>query len=64
MKVAFIVRPNLYSIAGGDTVQIDQTARRLRELGVEVDILLSNAVFPHDKYDDDNKEGRSCKSCK
>jgi glycosyltransferase involved in cell wall biosynthesis len=51
MKVAFIVRPNLYSIAGGDTVQIDQTARRLRELGVEVDILLSNAVFPHDKYD-------------
>ncbi|MFD2873864.1 glycosyltransferase family 4 protein [Mucilaginibacter ximonensis] len=51
MKVAFIVRPNLYDIAGGDTVQIDQTAKKLRELGVEVDILLSNAVISHQQYD-------------
>lgn len=51
MKVAFIVRPNLYDIAGGDTVQIDQTANRLRDFGVEVDILFSNAVIPHQQYD-------------
>jgi len=51
MKVAFIVRPNLYTIAGGDTVQIDQTAKQLRALGVEVDILLSNAVIPYNLYD-------------
>ncbi|WP_214071546.1 glycosyltransferase family 4 protein [Mucilaginibacter sp. dw_454] len=51
MKVAFIVRPNLYDIAGGDTVQIDQTANWLRKLGLEVDILFSNAVIFHDQYD-------------
>jgi len=51
MKIAFIVRPNLYEIAGGDTVQVDQTAGQLRKLGVEVDILLSNAVIPYEKYD-------------
>jgi len=51
MKIAFIVRPNLYSIAGGDTVQVDQTAKKLRELGIEVDIILSNVIFPHDQYD-------------
>ncbi|MBD1392309.1 glycosyltransferase family 4 protein [Mucilaginibacter glaciei] len=51
MKVAFIVRPNLYTIAGGDTVQIDQTARQLRNLDVEVDIFLSNKPIPYKKYD-------------
>ncbi|MDN3547625.1 glycosyltransferase family 4 protein [Mucilaginibacter aquaedulcis] len=51
MKVAFIVRPNLYTIAGGDTVQIDQTAKQLRILGVEVDILLSNAEIAYNRYD-------------
>jgi len=51
MKAAFIVRPNLYTIAGGDTVQIDQTAKRLRELGVKVDILLSNAAIDYNEYD-------------
>ena len=51
MKVAFIVRPNLYTIAGGDTVQVDQTARQLKAMGTEVDILLSNEVIPYDKYD-------------
>jgi glycosyltransferase involved in cell wall biosynthesis len=51
MKVAFIVRPNLYTIAGGDTVQVDQTARQLKAMGVEVDILLSNDVISYNKYD-------------
>jgi glycosyltransferase involved in cell wall biosynthesis len=51
MKVAFITRLNLYKIAGGDTVQIEQTARRLVDLGVEVDILRSVDVIPYEKYD-------------
>jgi len=51
MKVAFITRLNLYTIAGGDTVQIEQTARRLMDMGVEVDILRSIDVIPYEKYD-------------
>jgi glycosyltransferase involved in cell wall biosynthesis len=51
MKVAFITRLNLYTIAGGDTVQIEQTARQLIALGVEVDILRSIDIIPYEKYD-------------
>jgi len=51
MRVAFITRLNLYTIAGGDTVQIEQTARQLIALGVEVDILRSIDVIPYEKYD-------------
>jgi glycosyltransferase involved in cell wall biosynthesis len=51
MKVAFITRLNLYTIAGGDTVQIEQTARQLMALGIEVDILRSVDVIPYEKYD-------------
>lgn len=51
MKVAFITRLNLYTIGGGDTVQIEQTARQLVNLGVEVDILRSVDVIPYEKYD-------------
>ena len=50
MKIAFIVRPNLYTIAGGDTVQIDQTAKKLRELGVEVNIYLSTSEINYQQY--------------
>lgn len=51
MKVAFITRLNLYKIAGGDTVQIEQTARQLTNLGIEVDILRSIDAIPYEKYD-------------
>ncbi|MCJ8209800.1 glycosyltransferase family 4 protein [Mucilaginibacter sp. RS28] len=51
MKVAFVTRLNLYKIAGGDTVQIEQTARQLRNLGVEVDILRSVDPIPYEQYD-------------
>lgn len=51
MRVAFITRLNLYKIAGGDTVQIEQTARQLKLLGVEVDILRSVDAIPYEKYD-------------
>ncbi|HZY37696.1 MAG TPA: glycosyltransferase family 4 protein [Mucilaginibacter sp.] len=50
MKVAFITRSTLYSAPGGDTVQIEQTARELMAMGVDVDILLSNRHIPYEKY--------------
>ncbi|HTB99048.1 MAG TPA: hypothetical protein VK705_00050, partial [Ferruginibacter sp.] len=51
MKVAFVTRLNLYTIAGGDTVQIEQTARQLTRMGIEVDILRSIDLIPYEKYD-------------
>jgi glycosyltransferase involved in cell wall biosynthesis len=51
MKVAFITRSTLYTIPGGDTVQITQTARHLAARGVEVDILLTGTVINYAGYD-------------
>lgn len=42
MKILFIARPNLYTDPGGDTIQINNTAKFLKRLTVEVDIVLSN----------------------
>lgn len=39
MRILFFVRPHLWKIRGGDTVQIEQTARALREKGVRVEVL-------------------------
>jgi glycosyltransferase involved in cell wall biosynthesis len=41
----------LYSVPGGDTVQVSQTARCLRELGVEVDICLTDDTIDYRRYD-------------
>ena len=51
MKVAFITRSTLYSIPGGDTVQVVQTARLLAEMGVCADVLLSDQDISYDQYD-------------
>jgi glycosyltransferase involved in cell wall biosynthesis len=51
MKVAFITRSTLYAVPGGDTEQILQTARFLRELGVEVDLFLTTEKIDYDQYD-------------
>jgi len=51
MNVAFIVRSTLYSVPGGDTVQVIQTARQLTNMGVGVDILLSKETIAYEKYD-------------
>jgi glycosyltransferase involved in cell wall biosynthesis len=51
MKVAFISRASLYSDKGGDTVQLINTARELRNLGVVVDIYLANEKPDHSSYD-------------
>ncbi len=50
-KVAMIARSTLYSIRGGDTVQVLETARHLLGLGVQVDIRLTDEVIDYAKYD-------------
>lgn len=51
MRVAFVARPDVYTLSGGDTVQIEGTAQALRKLGVEVDIYLSCDVIRYHEYD-------------
>lgn len=45
-----IVRSTLYTSPGGDTVQIDLTAKHLRELGVNVDIKYTNSEIAYKNY--------------
>lgn len=40
MRILFISRATLYSVKGGDTIQMQKTAEGLRALGIEVDIKL------------------------
>jgi glycosyltransferase involved in cell wall biosynthesis len=51
MKVAFISRSTLFTVPGGDTVQVAQTAQHLTEMGVDAEILLSNKVIAYEQYD-------------
>lgn len=51
MKVAFITRSTLYSIPGGDTVQVMQTARQLVDLQIDVNIILSDKKINYTDYD-------------
>lgn len=51
MKVLFVSRPTIFSIPGGDTIQMQFTAKYLRELGVKVDILSEKLVPDYPSYD-------------
>ena len=51
MKIAMISRSTLFSNPGGDTTQIEMTAKYLRTLGVDVDIALSDDRIDYNKYD-------------
>ncbi len=51
MKVLFLARTTLYSVSGGDTIQIESTAKYLRKLNVTVDIRLSNEKIDYSAYD-------------
>ena len=44
LKIAMIARPNLFSVPGGDTVQITKTATALIEIGVSVDVLTDSKI--------------------
>jgi glycosyltransferase involved in cell wall biosynthesis len=50
LRVLMIARPNLYSVPGGDTVQINETAKALRAMQVEVDIIVSGNI-DYSRYD-------------
>ena len=51
MKVLMIARSTLFTSPGGDTTQIEMTAKYLRTLGVEVSIKLSNEAIVYEEYD-------------
>ena len=51
MKIAFITRSTLYSVPGGDTEQIVQTARFLKEMGIGVELFLTTEKIDYSKYD-------------
>lgn len=51
MKVAFIARSSLYQSKGGDTIQIQQTARCLEQLNTLVDIRLADEKINYREYD-------------
>ena len=51
MKVLMISRQSLFDVPGGDTVQLVETAKGLRELGVEVDIKLAHEEIDYEEYD-------------
>src|SRR5688572_22575336 len=51
MRVAFITRSTIYAVPGGDMVQMLETAKCLRKLGVEVDIKLSKEKIDYNNYD-------------
>jgi glycosyltransferase involved in cell wall biosynthesis len=50
MKVLFLARSDIYKVSGGDTTQIEETAKELRKLGIDVDV--SNTTnLSFDPYD-------------
>src|SRR6478735_1695941 len=51
ISVVMIVRSTFFSVPGGDTVQVTETARHLAMLGVDVEIKHTNDLINYDRYD-------------
>lgn len=51
MKVAFISRSSLFTAKGGDTIQMQETARHLKDWNVDVDVRLTNEKINYQNYD-------------
>ena len=51
LKIVMISRSTLFTVRGGDTVQIVETARHLRLLGVSVDVCLTSDLINYQQYD-------------
>lgn len=51
MRVAFIARSTLYKVHGGITVQVVETAKYLRALGVSVTVHLTDEKINYNDYD-------------
>lgn len=50
LKIVMIARPNLFSVTGGDTIQVKETAHALRQLGINVDVVV-NGEINYSQYD-------------
>jgi glycosyltransferase involved in cell wall biosynthesis len=51
MRIAFITRSTLYEVPGGDTIQVDQLARHLKQAGAEAGIFLTNEKIDYSQWD-------------
>jgi len=51
MKVLFIVRSTLFTVKGGDTIQVTETAAHLKQLGVGVDVIETKRTIDYSRYD-------------
>lgn len=51
MKIVMISRDTLYSSPGGDTIQIINTAKYLKRIGIKVDIKLTSDPINYSQYD-------------
>ena len=51
IKAALISRSSLYTVPGGDTIQMVKTAEELNKLGVKADVFLAAENIDYDKYD-------------
>jgi glycosyltransferase involved in cell wall biosynthesis len=50
MKVAYITRSTLFSVPGGDTIQVLETAKHVNALGICADIKLTCERFNYEEY--------------
>ncbi|MDP5199622.1 glycosyltransferase family 4 protein [Flavobacterium sp. DG2-3] len=51
MKVLMVARKTLNTVPGGDTVQINNTAKYLREFGIIVDLCIGSDTIDYSTYD-------------
>jgi glycosyltransferase involved in cell wall biosynthesis len=51
MKVALISRSSMYSLPGGDTMQVMKTAKELIKIGVKVEVFRACESIPYHKFD-------------
>lgn len=51
MKVLFVSRSTIFSVPGGDTVQMNNTAKELNKLGVDVTIWNNGETLNYESYD-------------
>lgn len=51
MHVVFIVRSTLFTVRGGDSIQVTETAKNLNKLGVMTDIKLTHELIDYNRYD-------------
>ena len=51
MRVALISRSSMYSIRGGDTIQVVKVAEELNKNGVSAKVFLASDIIPYHKFD-------------